>query len=195
MERSSRSAGRDRDSGGGAVRVLGIDPGTLRLGWGVVEARGVQVTCLASGVLRVSGARADRLAAICDAVGELCARLLPAVLALEQTFVGDNVQSAFRLGEARGAVLVAASRAGVPVVEYSPAEIKVAVAGSGRAAKAQMQFMVARLLNVGGALAEDEADALGTAICHVYAGQFNALVASSRAAWGGAGGGRRSWRR
>jgi crossover junction endodeoxyribonuclease RuvC len=174
---------------------LGIDPGTIVLGWGIVEGGGYAIDHVASGVIRMRGARAERLAEICDVVTDVCVRFEPLILSLEQTFVGDNVQSAFRLGEARGAVMVAACRARLEVAEYSPAQIKVAVAGSGRATKAQMQLMVGRLLRVGKALAADEADALGAAICHVYAGRFNSLVAQATS-WGGAGGGRRgSWRR
>lgn len=198
MERPSQGK-QDERARAAAVplqRILGIDPGTTVLGWGVIESRGTRLQRLASGTLRGRGERAARLAAICDAMQELCERFQPAVLSLEQSFVGDNVQTAFRLGEARGAVMVAASRAGVAVAEYSPAQIKVAVAGSGRAAKAQMQDMVGRLLAIQEPLAEDEADALGAAICHVYLGQFAALVAGARTGWGGAGRGRRtSWRR
>ena len=176
------------------MRVLGIDPGTVALGWGIVEPRGNGIARIASGVVRAAGARADRLAAIYAELCALCARFAPNALSLEQTFVGDNVQSAFRLGEARGAVMVAASRAGMAVAEYSPAEIKVAVAGSGRASKAQMQLMVGRLLGTAEALAADEADALGAAICHVYAGRFGAVVAQATS-WGGSARGRRAWRR
>jgi len=169
------------------IRVLGVDPGTVVLGWGVIESAAGRLRRIASGTLRCQGARADRLATICDAMLGLCQQHQPTAFSLEQTFVGDNVQSAFRLGEARGAVMVAASRAGLAVAEYSPAQIKVAVVGSGRASKAQMQGMVARLLAVAEALAEDEADALGAAICHLHAGQFSALVAAS--ARGGAAAG------
>ena len=178
------------------LRILGVDPGTVVLGWGVVESIAGRMRRIASGTLRCTGARADRLAAICAAMRALCAEHRPTALSLEQTFVGNNVQSAFRLGEARGAVMVAASGAGLAVAEYSPAQIKVAVAGSGRASKAQMQLMVARLLEVADALAEDEADALGAAICHAHAGQFAALLASAGiAAFGGTGRGRRGgWR-
>lgn len=176
-------------------RVLGVDPGTVHLGWGIVEASGPRVARVASGVLHMTGARADRLAAICDALGAFCEQYKPAALSLEQSFVGDNVQSAFRLGEARGAVLVAASRAMLPVAEYSPAEIKLAIAGHGRAAKAQMQYMVSRVLDISGAIAADEADALGAAICHVHAGRFHAMLAGARDVWGGAGRRARSWRR
>jgi crossover junction endodeoxyribonuclease RuvC len=177
--------------------VIGIDPGTVALGWGVVELRGAALAHVASGVIRANGRRPARLAAIHAELCVICARYVPAVLSLEQTFVGDNVQSAFRLGEARGAVMVAASQARLAVAEYSPAEIKVAVAGSGRASKAQMQMMVGRLLGIVEALAADEADALGAAICHIYAGRFNALVARAPA-WGGAAPGRSrrtAWRR
>jgi crossover junction endodeoxyribonuclease RuvC len=200
--RSSRSdiaapGGAAAGSDAGATRrVLGVDPGTVALGWGVVEARGTAIAHIASGVIRANGQRPARLAAIHAELCLICRRYLPTALSLEQTFVGDNVQSAFRLGEARGAVMVAASQAQVLVAEYSPAEIKVAVAGSGRASKAQMQTMVGRLLGVVEALGADEADALGAAICHIYAGRFNALVAQA-STWGGAAVGRRrrSWRR
>lgn len=178
-----------------ARRVLGVDPGTAVLGWGIVDGGARTVEHVASGVVRTRGTRAERLAEICDVLGDVCARFGPVALSLEQTFVGDNVQSAFRLGEARGAVMVAACRARLEVAEYSPAQIKVAVAGSGRASKAQMQLMVGRLLGVAQAFAADEADALGAAICHVYVGRFTTLVADGTT-WGDAGGGRRRrWRR
>jgi len=183
-------------SAAASLRILGVDPGTVALGWGVIDSCGsARLARVASGTLRGRGERAARLAAICEAIQALCERFRPAVLSLEQSFVGDNVQSAFRLGEVRGAVLVAAGRTGIAVAEYSPAQIKLAVAGSGRAAKAQMQAMVSRLLAVDGALGEDEADALGAAICHVNAGQFAARVAAASTGWGGAGRGRRASRR
>src|SRR5260221_1467341 len=151
------------------MRVLGVDPGTVVLGWGIVESRGHEICRIASGVVRAAGQRADRLAAIYAELCELCERFAPTAVSLEQTFVGDNVQSAFRLGEARGAVMVAASRARLTVAEYSPAEIKVAVAGRRPASKAPKQPKVGRMLGTTEALAADEADALGAAICHVYA--------------------------
>ncbi len=202
MERPSHQnvAGAAVGSAGAAaaasLRILGVDPGSVALGWGVIDSyNSARLARVASGTIRGRGERAARLAAICDAIQELCERFRPAVLSLEQSFVGDNVQSAFRLGEVRGAVMVAAGRARVAVAEYSPAQIKLAVAGSGRAAKAQMQAMVSRLLAVDQVLGEDEADALGAAICHVNAGQFAALVAAASTGWGGAGRGRRTSRR
>ena len=183
------------DTGATAVRVLGVDPGTVALGWGIVEGGGRGIEHVASGVVRARGTRAQRLSEICDVLVDICQRFAPGALSLEQTFVGDNVQSAFRLGEARGAVMVAACRSQLEVAEYSPAEIKVAVAGSGRASKAQMQAMVGRLLGIAQALAADEADALGAAICHVYAGRFHAVIAQA-SSWGGGGRARRGpWRR
>jgi len=199
VERRSRKRGEAADGATPAramTRVLGIDPGTVVLGWGVVEGSGTAVQHVASGVIRASGTRADRLAAIHAELCVICARFTPSAVSLEQTFVGDNIQSAFRLGEARGAVMVAASQARLTVAEYSPAEIKVAVAGSGRASKAQMQAMVTRLLALTDTPAEDEADALGAAICHLHTGAFHAVVAGA-AGWGGSTGrGRRgAWRR
>jgi crossover junction endodeoxyribonuclease RuvC len=108
-------------------RVLGIDPGTIVLGWGIVAGDGRGIEHVASGVIRARGTRAERLAEICDVVADVCARFEPLILSLEQSFVGDNVQSAFRLGEARGAVMVAACRA------------RIADAGDGRAAARHRQ--------------------------------------------------------
>jgi crossover junction endodeoxyribonuclease RuvC len=149
-----------------------VDPGTVVTGWGIVERLPRDVRRVASGVVRPRGTRSERLAEICRALAEICRRFQPDALSLEQTFVGDNVQSAFRLGEARGAVMVAAAEVGLPVAEYSPAEIKVAVVGSGRAAKSQVQSMVGLLLAIDTKLTADEADALGAAICHVHTSHF-----------------------
>jgi crossover junction endodeoxyribonuclease RuvC len=147
-------------------------------GWGIVEENGVGVRHVASGTIRPRGSRADRLAAIHRGLCEVCDSFRPTALSLEQTFVGDNVQTAFRLGEARGAAMVAAAAAGLSVAEYSPAEIKVAVAGTGRAAKAQMQAMVGRLLALDDRLATDQADALGAAICHLQTSRFASRLSS-----------------
>lgn len=195
MGRSSRAeTSAFQPVGAPGARILGVDPGTVACGWGIVETRGAAVAHLASGMIRPAGQRATRLAAIYKELAVLCERFVPAVLSLEQTFVGDNVQSALRLGEARGAVMVAASQAGLDVAEYSPAEIKLAVAGSGRASKTQMQAMVGRLLGLDAAMAADEADALGAAICHAYVGRFAAALSRSKG-WGGGGAGRGAGRR
>lgn len=173
-----RSRARKGNGDSTVQRVLGVDPGTVITGWGIVEDREGDVCHVASGTIRPRGSRADRLAAIHHALCEVCESFRPTALSLEQTFVGDNVQTAFRLGEARGAAMVAAAAAGLSVSEYSPAEIKVAVAGSGRAAKAQMQAMVGRLLALDERLAADQADALGAAICHLQTSRFADCVRS-----------------
>lgn len=159
--------------------VLGIDPGTVVTGWGLVVSDGHALERLDSGQLRLRGERAAKLEAIFRTVSELCAAHSPLALSLEQSFVGDNIQTALRLGEARGAVMVAAAGSNVPVVEYPPASIKMAVAGSGRADKAQMMAMVMRLLGVASPLGADEADALGAAICHLNTMRFSAQAAAA----------------
>lgn len=156
------------------MRVLGVDPGTVATGWGVVDVVEQRLTWVAGGVIRPRGPLPQRLARIHEQLQHILVEYCPTCVSLEKSFVGENVQSAFRLGEARGAILVAAAQVQVTVHEYSPAEIKVAVAGNGRAAKSQMQAMVVRLLTLRGRLAADEADALGAAICHAHTQRFSA---------------------
>lgn len=176
------------------MRVLGVDPGSIATGWGVIEEHAQRLQYAGGGVIRVAGPLPQRLARVYEHTCRILAEFTPQCVSVEKTFVGDNIQSAFRLGEARGAILVAAAQAGVAVCEYSPAEIKVAVAGSGRATKEQMQEMVVRLLALGSRPAGDEADALGAAICHLHAHRFAERVdkaapaqprrpQSRRAAW------------
>lgn len=161
------------------MRVLGVDPGTVATGWGVIDQSGQRLAYVAGGVIRARGPLPQRLAHVYEEACRILSEFAPRYVSLEKTFVGENVQSAFRLGEARGAILVASAQAAVPVCEYSPAEIKVAVAGNGRAAKQQMQLMVARLLSLTAALAGDEADALGAAICHLHTHSFTSRVSES----------------
>ncbi len=163
------------------MRVLGVDPGTVATGWGVIDQVGQRLTYVAGGVIRARGPLPQRLAHIHEEARRILCEFTPRCVSLEKTFVGENVQSAFRLGEARGAILVATVQAAIPVFEYSPAEIKVAVAGNGRAAKEQMQTMVARLLALDVRLAGDEADALGAAICHLHTQRFAARVQQAEA--------------
>jgi crossover junction endodeoxyribonuclease RuvC len=158
------------------MRVLGVDPGTVATGWGVVDEVGQRLTYAGGGVIRARGPLSQRLACVFEQTQRILGDFTPNWLSLEKTFVGENVQSALRLGEARGVILVAAAQAGVPVKEYSPAEIKVAVVGHGGAAKEQMQVMVARLLALRGPLRGDEADALGAAICHLHTHRFAAQL-------------------
>lgn len=172
------------------MRVLGVDPGTVATGWGVVEERGSQLVHVAHGVIRCRGELPQRLRHIFGEAGRILEAYSPGGVSLEKTFVGDNVQTAFRLGEARGVILVAAAQAGAAISEYSPAEIKVAVAGSGRATKEQMQSMVVRLLGLDRAPAADAADALGAAICHLHSARFAARLNAPSLPQAGAGRGR-----
>jgi crossover junction endodeoxyribonuclease RuvC len=154
---------------------LGIDPGTLRAGWGVVERKGQKLEFCAGGTIILKAFRSlhERLRVIHAGVVEVIDRWKPHVLSLEKAFVAYNVQSAFRLGEARGVVLLAASQAGLRITEYNPTEIKTAVVGYGRADKQQVQEAVLALLsNRPGTdkrefpTSQDATDALAAAICH-----------------------------
>lgn len=160
------------------MRVLGIDPGTSVTGWGVVEAAGGAFSRVASGTVELSARQplAERLRRIRAAVGDLCRSHEPAALALEKAFVARNVQSAFRLGEARGAVLIAAAEEGVPVFEYAPAHVKLTVVGYGRADKEQMVRGVSLRLGVRAGGPADEADALALALCHLIGSRLRSLA-------------------
>jgi crossover junction endodeoxyribonuclease RuvC len=163
------------------VRLLGIDPGLQRCGWGVVIAEGQRLSHLAHGVIRPPAARslAERLLALVDGLGEVIAAHEPDEAAVEETFVNANPRAALALGQARGAALIAPARAGLPVAEYAPAMIKKALVGNGQAEKAQVAFMVRRLLPAAGAVAADAADALAVALCHAAHGAYRKRTGSS----------------
>lgn len=153
------------------MRILGIDPGSLVTGFGLIDTDGRSNIHVHSGCIRVGGEDlVVRLGRIFDAVGELVESHRPEVLAIEQVFVSRNPSSALKLGQARGAAICAAVRGGVPVVEYSPASIKQAVAGTGSASKEQVQHMISMILGLKAALPADAADALAVAVCHAHTG-------------------------
>jgi crossover junction endodeoxyribonuclease RuvC len=149
------------------VIVLGIDPGSRRCGYGVVARRGARLDLLDAGVI-VPGERpmAERLACILDGVCEVISRDAPAEVSVEQVFAGASPRSALVLGQARGVALAAAARAGLPVFEYAPSEVKLAFTGNGRASKDQM-LRTARMLLGATAALSDEADAIALAVCHL----------------------------
>ena len=162
------------------MRVLGIDPGSRLVGWAVVEgSTPARVTVLASGVERLGvGPSAVRLGRLAERLGSHLERWTPGEVALERAFVGANVASALRLGEARGVVLALAGLRGLGVTDYPPATVKLAVAGHGRASKDEVATGVARL--VGGSRAGgDETDALAVALCHLAHAGFQARVAQA----------------
>jgi crossover junction endodeoxyribonuclease RuvC len=153
------------------VRVFGIDPGSNRTGYGCVDTDGRRHRLVLCGAIRsgAAGAFPDRLASIYRELSAIIGRCQPEYVAIENLFHAANVRSALKLGHARGVAMLAAVQAGVPVVEYTPAEVKRAVVGYGRAEKPQIQQMVKLLLGLDRAPEpHDAADALAVAICHLH---------------------------
>jgi crossover junction endodeoxyribonuclease RuvC len=154
------------------VKIFGIDPGSERTGYGCVEDIGGRHVLVICGSLAgpSNAAFPEKLRAIHSGLAALLSHHRPDCVAVENIFYARNVRSALKLGHARGVALLAASEAGLPVVEYAPAEIKRAVVGYGRAEKHQVQQMVKLLLGLDAPPApHDVADALAVAICHLHA--------------------------
>lgn len=152
------------------MRLLGLDPGLRRTGWGVIVADGNRLAHIASGVIAPDpdAPIAARLAALHDQLAAMIDRLQPDEAAVEETFVNRNPASALKLGLARGVVLLAPARAGLSVAEYAPNRVKKAVAATGRGDKQQIAAMVAMLLPGAAPDSADAADALAVAICHAH---------------------------
>ena len=165
------------------MRVLGIDPGLQRTGFGVVDIDGSRLSYVASGTISTTDvAKGDlpaRLKVIFDGVAEVKRRYQPQAASVEIVFVNVNPQSTLLLGQARGAALAALVSAGLPVAEYTALQMKKAVVGHGLANKAQVQEMVRRLLALPGVPGADAADALGIAISHAHAGASFAALAKT----------------
>jgi crossover junction endodeoxyribonuclease RuvC len=163
--------------------ILGIDPGSIITGWGLVELEGNQLRHVASGIIGASTAlgQAERLRQIHCGIEEVIKLYHPGAVSLEKVFFSRNAQSALKLGQARGMAMLAAAQNQIAVAEYSATEIKVAVAGYGHATKEQIQKMVSALLGLRGALRADAADALAAAICHVHRKAYQTRIAVSRA--------------
>ncbi len=149
------------------MRVLGIDCGTERTGWGVIESDGRKHAVIAHGTIRLKPREPleARLAAIACALRAVMAEHSPQAAAVEEVFYSQNVKTALKLAHVRGVALLAIAEAGITLGEYSPLEVKVSVVGYGRAEKQQVQMMVRTLTGVE-AESEDAADALAVAICH-----------------------------
>ncbi|MBM7073125.1 crossover junction endodeoxyribonuclease RuvC [Shewanella sp. 202IG2-18] len=149
--------------------ILGVDPGSRITGYGIIECTGRQQTYLGSGCIRTSGDDlAARLKIIFDGLSEIITQYQPEQFAIERVFMAKNADSALKLGQARGAAIVAATNADLSVAEYSATQIKSAVVGTGRAKKEQVQHMVQHLLKLPAAPQADAADALGVALCHYH---------------------------
>jgi crossover junction endodeoxyribonuclease RuvC len=154
---------------GGSMRVLGIDPGSRITGYGIVDQQGNRLIHVDNGAIFTDKATdfAGRLKRIFDGLTEVIAEYHPDQVAVENIFFSTNVQSALKLGQARGAAIVAAVHAGLPVAEYTALQVKQAVVGQGRAEKGQVQKMLKVLLGLPEIAQEDASDALAVAVCHI----------------------------
>jgi crossover junction endodeoxyribonuclease RuvC len=162
--------------------VLGIDPGLSRCGYGAVTGRGPALRAVAYGVIATapSDPLPERLAQLAAELEALVAELAPSALAVERVLFQNNARTAISVGQASGLALVAAARAGIPVTQYSPNEVKLAVAGHGGADKEQVQLMVTRLLHLGSVpRPPDAADALALALCHQWAAPLHDRIADA----------------
>jgi len=150
------------------VRIMGIDPGLRRTGWGVIETCGPRLSYIASGTVTsdASAALSDRLAALFDGLDAVIGRWLPQEAAVEETFVNRDAHATLKLGQARGIALLVPARAGLSVAEYPPNLVKKTVTGSGHAQKEQIRAMIAHLLPKAAPDSMDAADALAIAIAH-----------------------------
>lgn len=152
--------------------ILGIDPGSRITGFGVVNWLGNQCTYVDSGCIRLTQeSLPDRLQQIYQGITELATVYSPQEMAIEKVFMARNPDSALKLGQARGAAIVAGVNQGMPVSEYSARQVKQAVVGKGAASKEQVQHMVTVLLKLEKTPQEDAADALGIALCHAHTQQ------------------------
>jgi crossover junction endodeoxyribonuclease RuvC len=162
------------------MRVIGIDPGLRRTGWGIVDAAGGRVRHVANGVCVSDGLDlASRLSSLHAQLSAVLVAWLPEAAAVEQTFVNKDAAGTLKLGQARGIALLVPAQAGLPVAEYAPNAVKKAVVGVGHAEKRQIEHMV-RLLLPGVALAgADAADALAVALCHAHHLQAGGRLAAA----------------
>lgn len=165
------------------MRVMGIDPGSIITGWGIVEARGAGLHHIDSGAVRLPRAEmTERLLLIVERIRQATCDHRPDAVAVEKVFVARNARSALTLGQARGAALVACGDLCDTVAEYSALQIKQAIVGRGRADKQQVQHMVRVLLGLRDTPQADTADALACAICHINHARSGARYASAAGA-------------
>jgi crossover junction endodeoxyribonuclease RuvC len=163
----------------GAIRILGLDPGLARMGWGLLVLDGTRLIHIAHGVIatRTASGLGARLMALHAELTTVIAAHRPHAMAVEQAFVAKDPQAALKIGHARAVALLAAAQAGLEIAEYSPNHIKKSVVGAGHAGKDQVQFMVKRLLPACGVTQADAADALAAAIAHAHLSGTRARIA------------------
>ncbi len=155
------------------MRILGIDPGLQKTGWGIIEAEGNRLKFVACGLIKTTATWVlpARLKQIDDGLAAVLAEYRPLDAAIEETFMNNNPASALKLGQARGVAMVAPVRYGIACAEYPANLVKKSIVGAGHAAKEQMGMMIRTLLPACGDIGEDEADALAVAICHAHHAQ------------------------
>jgi len=160
-----------------AIRILGLDPGLRRTGWGVIVLDGARLSHVAHGVIAPADTLpfSERLLCLFEGVAEVIAHHLPHEAAIEETFVTANGSSTLKLGHARAAAMLAPARAGLEVAEYAAKVVKKSLVGTGGADKAQVAFMVRRILPASGDATADAADALAVAIAHAHARKVRRL--------------------
>ena len=159
------------------VRILGLDPGSLKTGYAVLECAGGRIVYLASGAIKTTSVEFPRrLAEIFEGVAQLIAQYAPQEVAVERAFMHRNADSALKLGQARGAALCATFAVRPQIYEYAPREVKLAVVGTGSAQKEQVQLMVKQLLKLEGSIGPDAADALAMALCHAHSRRMQAMM-------------------
>ncbi|MCJ8144750.1 crossover junction endodeoxyribonuclease RuvC [Ancylobacter sp. A5.8] len=164
-----------------AIRILGLDPGLRRTGWGVIEALGTRLSFIACGTVLPpeDGSLAERLAQLHRELSAVIAAFTPDEAAVEETFVNVNPASTLKLGQARGVVLLTPALAGVPVAEYAALLVKKTVVGAGRAEKGQIRMMMKVLLPQADFTTDDAADALAVAVTHAQHRGMAALKAAT----------------
>ena len=163
------------------TRIIGIDPGLRRTGWGVIDSDGVRLSYVASGLITSASDEdlAYRLRELFEGIAGVIASFMPQEAAVEETFVNENARSTLKLGQARGMALLAPAMRGLRVAEYPPNLIKKSVTGAGHAEKRQIEAMIGFLLPKARVQSADEADALAIAICHANHRQARARLAAA----------------
>lgn len=152
------------------MRILGIDPGLQKTGWGIIESEGHALRFVASGLIKTTASKPlpERLREIDDQMADIVTRFKPDQAGIEETFMNTNAASSLKLGAARGVAMVVPARMGLLVGEYPANLVKKSVVGAGKAGKDQVMMMIRTLLPASGEVSEDEADALAIAICHAH---------------------------
>ena len=162
------------------MRVLGIDPGTQVMGYGVVEEERGQLRPVGKGTIAPRGELPERLECIYNGLQEVIRTFSPDAVVMESPFYAKNVLSTLKLGQVQGVVVLAANHASLHSCSYTPMEVKAALVGYGRATKAQVREMVKRLLGIDGALPLDASDALAVAICHIHTAELKERYGQDR---------------